>query len=296
MPRVEPGVGTHDFTVLPPLLPSYLRALLGACKPATAGHFPPLAASVRGVSVDAQHVARFRRAFELPAAGPVPPTYAHVLAGPLQLYLLTHPDFPLRVPGTVHVQNPVRQWRALRVGERVDLAVSLSGPRSVAQGIEHELCTEVRDAGGALIWRGVSTNLLRRPGAARALPQTVAGAAAPAWERAWRLWLPADAGRRYATLSGDWNPIHLSWVTARLFGFRRAIIHGMWTYARALAALEPQLDGEDLELDVRFRRPLLLPGHATLRAARRDGGWDWVLQDPQGRVSHAQGSVRPPQS
>ena len=51
----------------------------------------------------------------------------------------------------------------------------------------------------------------------------------------WRL--APDLGRRYAAVSGDFNPIHLSPATSRLFGFRRPIIHGMWTHARALAGL-----------------------------------------------------------
>ena len=50
-----------------------------------------------------------------------------------------------------------------------------------------------------------------------------------------------DIGRRYGAVSGDRNPIHLYPLTARLFGFRRAIAHGMWTKARCLAALEGRL-------------------------------------------------------
>ena len=51
---------------------------------------------------------------------------------------------------------------------------------------------------------------------------------------------PRDIGRRYGRVTGDLNPIHLSALSARLFGFRRAIAHGMWTKARALAALMPR--------------------------------------------------------
>ena len=49
--------------------------------------------------------------------------------------------------------------------------------------------------------------------------------------------LPEDLGRRFAKVAGDRNPIHMYWWTARLFGFRRPIIHGMWTLARCMAAL-----------------------------------------------------------
>ena len=40
-----------------------------------------------------------------------------------------------------------------------------------------------------------------------------------------------DTGRRYAAISGDYNPIHLSTISAKMFGFKTAIAHGMWTLA-----------------------------------------------------------------
>ena len=76
----------------------------------------------------------------------------------------------------------------------------------------------------------------------------------------WRV--PGDIGRRYGGVSGDLNPIHLHPLSARLFGFPRAIAHGMWTKARAVAAMEAKLP-EAFAVDVGFRKPLLLPGKAA---------------------------------
>ena len=72
----------------------------------------------------------------------------------------------------------------------------------------------------------------------------------------WRI--PDDAGRRYAKVSGDVNPIHLSGLTAKAFGFKRAIAHGMWVKARVLGALAGRLP-DALSVDVGFRKPLFLP-------------------------------------
>ena len=44
----------------------------------------------------------------------------------------------------------------------------------------------------------------------------------------------------YAGVSKDWNLIHVHWIFAKLFGFRRAIVHGMWTLATAIAWAEEQ--------------------------------------------------------
>ena len=70
--------------------------------------------------------------------------------------------------------------------------------------------------------------------------------------------VPGDLGRRYGSVSGDLNPIHMHSLSARLFGFPTAIAHGMWTKARCLAALDPSLPPGFI-VEVSFRKPILLP-------------------------------------
>ncbi|MFJ2744430.1 MaoC family dehydratase [Streptomyces sp. NPDC087440] len=72
--------------------------------------------------------------------------------------------------------------------------------------------------------------------------------------------LDGDLGRRYGRVSGDLNPIHLHPLTARLFGFPKAIAHGMWTFARCVA--EAQLP-EVVSVRAEFRAPVLLPTRVT---------------------------------
>jgi hypothetical protein len=85
---------------------------------------------------------------------------------------------------------------------------------------------------------------------------------------------PGNIGRRYGRVSGDFNPIHLSAISAELFGFRRAIAHGMWTKARTLAALMPRAAVERAQVAVEFKMPLYLPARASLWSARNaQGAW-----------------------
>jgi acyl dehydratase len=78
---------------------------------------------------------------------------------------------------------------------------------------------------------------------------------------------PADIGRQYAKVSGDYNPIHLSAASAKLFGFPTAIAHGLWNKARTLAALGDHLPKANLEIAVHFRKPVRLPSEVTLLAS-----------------------------
>ncbi|WP_245784359.1 MaoC/PaaZ C-terminal domain-containing protein [Geodermatophilus amargosae] len=78
------------------------------------------------------------------------------------------------------------------------------------------------------------------------------------------------------------NPIHLSGPTARASGFRRAIAHGMWVTARALAALSGRLP-DALTVDVGFREPLLLPRRPRHGAGGRRPGPRGALGDERRR-------------
>ena len=77
-------------------------------------------------------------------------------------------------------------------------------------------------------------------------------------------------------MSGDRNPIHLYPLSAKLFGFKRAIAHGMWKKARCLAALEGRLP-EAVSVDVRFKKPLLIPGRVEFSAVEVSAGWEFAV-------------------
>ena len=78
----------------------------------------------------------------------------------------------------------------------------------------------------------------------------------------WRL--SATSGLDFAILTGDFNPIHWIPPYARLAGFSSTILHGFATMARAVESLDRQLWSGDptrlRALDVRFVRPVVLPG------------------------------------
>jgi acyl dehydratase len=101
----------------------------------------------------------------------------------------------------------------------------------------------------------------------------------------------AGIGRAYGRVSGDINPIHLSAITARFLGFRKAIAHGMWTKARALSMLMPREDVDQAEVIVEFKTPLFLPARASLWAARHESGALFEVRNAKGDKPHLRGRV-----
>jgi acyl dehydratase len=103
--------------------------------------------------------------------------------------------------------------------------------------------------------------------------------------------VPEDIGRRYVPVAKDYNPIHLYALTAKAFGFPRAIAHGMWSVARCLGELLPQLDHAPSRLEVRFKQPLLLPSRVTLKFQTRNQGFDFDLLAREGGKLHLSGRL-----
>ena len=61
-----------------------------------------------GVLTEAGHLAAYSRVCGFDLTGVLPSTYLHVLAFPLQVTLMGRPDFPLALPGLVHIANRPR--------------------------------------------------------------------------------------------------------------------------------------------------------------------------------------------
>ncbi|MNL05323.1 MaoC like domain protein [compost metagenome] len=197
-------------------------------------------------------------------------------------------DFPYPAVGLVHLHNRIRQHARLNLGDRLTLTAQpgrfLSHDRGQAFTLE---TTAARD--GATVWEGVSVYLrLGRCGQGDPTP-VLTGDEADRLVETWTV--PADLGRRYARVSGDANPIHTSALGARLFGFRRAIAHGMWTKAQATAALSPPAPLDAAEVEVAFRAPLFLPGQAGLYAGPAGDLRDFEVRDATGARAHLRGRL-----
>jgi hypothetical protein len=213
----------------------------------------------REVRVDRDHLARYAHLCGFGLRDALPPTYPHVLAFALHEALMGDGRFPFAPAGIVHVANRIVQHRPLSLTESLTLRVTASGLQPHRRGRTFTLVTEVR-VGDELAWEGFATMLKRGQGSGDA-PREPELEEPPVTAH-WRV--PGDLGRRYAAVSGDHNPIHLHPLTARAFGFPRAIAHGMWTKARCLAALRLT---DALTTEVRFKKPVLLPSTVTFGEA-----------------------------
>ena len=292
-----------NFTAPPSVMALYPR-ILSARKPE---HVPEgqqvsrLEAHLVGVRVDPVHLARYREICAVPASTRLPPAYPHVLSSALHLALLSSDKFPVRLLGLVHVRNRIEQRRPMSMEEGGEIATWIEGHRDLPRGQEFDLHTEWRN-GKDVLWRETSTFLARRRQAPRGDTPAAGSPQAPADRsevRTASFRAPAGLGRQYGWISGDINPIHLTDITARAFGFKGAIAHGMWSLARCAAELPPDPFDAAVSLDVQFRLPVQLPAWVMLQSwDETDGrgeaaGTSFALRDAQGERVHLTGHLQP---
>lgn len=281
------------FPSIPKTGPAIRQALLSRKRGLPdGGTIPRIEASIERVEPDPARVEAYRRICGFPDSPALPPTYPHILGSPLHLYLAAAPEFPLPALGVVHVGNSITQHRPIGVDEVLSVACHVEGHRDVELGVEFDAQTIVR-SGDEVVWESSSAVLSRskkrRPGGKQR--RTVHEERERS--RSALVRLPEELGRRYGKVSGDFNPIHYHKLSAKLFGFDRAIIHGMWSLARSLAELDDDLpvDGA-MVIDAAFKRPVFLPSTVLMSSRREAHGIAYAVRSHDGRKPHLVGEVR----
>jgi hypothetical protein len=246
---------------------------------------PDTVYTLSGVTTDPAHLVAYNRVCGFRLTDELPATYPHLLTYPLQIKLMADGDFPFPLIGSVHVANRITQTRPLRVTDTLELRVHLENLRDHPRGRQFDMVGEAM-VDGEVVWTDVSTYLRRGGGDGK--PARSERRTPPEPTAIWHV--PDDIGRRYGDVSGDRNPIHLYKLTAKMFGFPRAIAHGMWTKARCLAAFEGRLPAA-YTVGVAFRTPVLLPAKVGFAAHEKGTGWEFELLGVRNGKPHLTGAI-----
>lgn len=214
----------------------------------------------------------------------LPPLALQVAAAPLHLAIMADRAFPFRALGLVHQSQRIVQWCTLDPMAAYDLLAYSCDAREERRGTSFGLVSEARQH-GMLVWRADirALALTRGPVEAARPPHRDAEFDGLDPVSSEIIEVPESMGRRYARIAGDINPVHVHALLARPFGFRRAIVHGTWTLARALASAG--LPGVPaFTVEARFRRPVELPSRMLVTRYADGSGRETRLRvsDPSG--------------
>ena len=291
-----PNSSKLSFASLPSMVPAYARVVMGS-KPYSAPEgtsITPVELAVRKIKLDPAHLQRYREICAVPAGTGLPPAYLHVVAMPLHMQLFIAEKFPVKVLGLIHLRNTIRVHQTVSLTVPLELVVHFDTMRLTDFGQEYDFTTRYK-ADGEVVWEEVSTMFAR----GNAPPKE--GSKRPSIERSNHpatgvhtdtLEIAENTGWRYARVSGDFNPIHLTARTAKMFGFKQAVAHGMWSMGRCLGSAAPHLPSGKIQIDTQFKLPVYLPSQALARTWSVDNGVDIAMCTPRGDRLHLAMQVR----
>lgn len=276
--------------------PSGLKNMLRAAAGALPGvprsdQLPNRTVTVEELPIDHTNVAAYAAVTGLRYGNNVPLTYPFALTFPSVMSLVTGFDFPFSAMGSVHTENQITQYRPISVTDTVSVQVQAENLREHRKGLLVDLVSEV-SVGNELAWRQVTTFLHQQrtslSGEPKPPPQKQPKLPPPTS----LLRISGSQIRRYASVGGDHNPIHINGVAAKLFGFPTAIAHGMFSAAAVLANIEGRFP-DAVQYSVRFGKPVLLPATVGLYVDEKDDTWELSLRNIAKGYPHLTGSVKP---
>ncbi|HRD13152.1 MAG TPA: MaoC/PaaZ C-terminal domain-containing protein [Mycobacterium sp.] len=246
--------------------------------------------SVEDLAIDRSNLAAYCAVTGLRYGDTVPLTYPFALTFPTVMGLITGFDFPFSAMGAVHVENRITAHRPIAVTDTVSARVHAENLREHRKGLLVDVLTDV-SVGNGPAWHQVTTFLhqQRTSLSDEPKPEPPKAPKLPPPNAILRI-TPAQI-RRYATISGDRNPIHTNALGAKLFGFPTVIAHGMFSAAAILANLEGQLPTA-VSYAVKFGKPVVLPANAGVYVDRVADGWDLALRNIAKGYPHLTAAVR----
>ncbi|MHA7245338.1 MaoC family dehydratase [Arthrobacter tecti] len=245
-----------------------------------------------------EHVRAFQALMGQPAGEFMPSGYQHVLVFPVAMSVLARNDFPLPLLGMIHLRNDIEHFSPVNVSEELSVSAWVENLEGHRSGTTVDAVVQVENSTG-LAWRGRSTYLAKGtylPGLTKPAPASDAALAGVLPDYPTTVWtLGPDAGRRYAAISGDYNPIHLSVPSARLLGMRKPIAHGMYLASRMVAEAGPR-EWTPMRWTVDFHSPVPLPSKVFLALDVDRAGSEWeganvTAWDPRRRRTHFTGRM-----
>ncbi|MDL9935136.1 MaoC/PaaZ C-terminal domain-containing protein [Gordonia sp. ABSL1-1] len=251
---------------------------------------PDTAYRLTDVHVDPDALQAYCRATGQRFGATLPITYPFVLQFPLVMKLMTSAEFPFGAVGSVHMTNTVERTRPIGVDEPLTIVTRAENLREHRKGLLIDAVSEI-SVGNELVTTQVATFLKQQRTSLSDEPRGPEPKASTPPPPDSILTVDLGRIRQYAAASGDRNPIHMGNLPAKAFGFPKAIAHGMWSAAAAVANVEAQLP-DAVTYSVRFGKPILLPAKVNLYTTRADGGFDISILDRRKGFPHLTATTR----
>jgi len=275
---------TLHYQEAPGIWGSYLKAITVRRKGLKPGDLiPNLEGELPNFKIDKNHLDRYNEACDLEKSDLMPVLYPHVIASSIYMNMLTHKIFPFGLIGSLHLRNHIIQQRQININEPFDIKVEVIEQRVVKQGMEFDFTISIIIE-GKRVWESISTWLTKgRFGKEfeESVNSDILKTETDA-EHSIDLFIPKNIGKKFAKITLDYNPIHISKLLAStVFGMKRDVAHAMWATGNALGKMPEIAFDKTMRIDLAFKGPLFLDNksHVKTLEKKKDIHFDYYCGD-----------------
>ncbi|PWJ41046.1 MaoC/PaaZ C-terminal domain-containing protein [Sediminitomix flava] len=198
----------------------------------------------------------------------VPLPFLYLMAQKAQIKLMVEQDFPLAIPGMVHLENKMHYYAEPNTNQAFVLETTMEIKAKEGSLLPVSIVKIYQD--NVLIADSESLYLSKRKSKGKKKKKE-AEAKPLLREDFSKQWiLHANAGKEYAEISGDKNPIHTSKIGAKLFGFPSMIIHGWCSASKATASLEKEYQKPIKSIEIVFKKAIVIPRKVAIIAKKEE--------------------------
>lgn len=242
------------------------------------------------VEVRAEHRELFSKAFdrgEVQQGGLAESFLLAALTNQLMLLLVVHPRLPVSPLGAVNVRNRIEfHQHPLDLQQPLKAHAYVGGKdnlgRVTHRGVELDIHIDVFASSDNLALRQVIT-ILSPCKTTVPRPADYSQTEEPPrnWQTIGNIHMPTSAPGRWSKVCGDYNPIHVSSLLAKLFGFPGKMAHGNHVVAKAISLIGSHPKSAEMKgawwIEMHFKRPMVLPIQLTVQLDKSQ--WRCVKDD-----------------
>ena len=243
----------------------------------------------RSVQIEKHNLEKFNSYFGFRTQ--VPLTYLYTIAQRAQTAVMLTNKFTLPIPGMMHIENKLIKENDFNPQKNFDITVSASVEYKERGSLKPVFEVEISQQ-NCVVAICKSTYIIKRKSKKpKTKKQKVEPLKRTNHESVWSF-IP-KIGKEYANISGDKNPIHTSLIFAKLFGFKKQIMHGWYSICKIEQFVEEKFKIATSEISVNFSTPVLLPTQAKFKLKKeKNKEFYYELVNNSNTKIHLNGVIR----
>lgn len=238
--------------------------------------FEKLQFSMKNVKVDLSHLHNYQKLCSIEKSNQLPVLYPHIMAAKLHMYLFSDKRFPINLLGAIHKYNVIECKDSLSANDLYEIQVEITNEKYFSKGVEFDVETKLL-LDNKVVWKEVSTYLKKQHFDINLIVENSFIKPCNEVSKLNQWYIPSSFAKKYAILSSDFNPIHISKLMAKFFGFESFMAHGMSTAAQSLAKINNEFLHKKIK--IYFKGPCILNKEVSLHQDLHDKNrYDLICQ------------------